>query len=188
LIDFFPPFLIQKYMAFNCSILLSDIDINCNKRTTGGIKKAILLLQKDLTVTFDPTDETVVTAVDTANEVTFEHNTKDNTTNFTENKNTSNGLGVVSTNITIQTPVLDNKVNQIDYMSRREDIVCVLLHNNDTVTISGWMDGLTMNYDANSGTSVGDKSFVNVTLTTESGIASLALDDKTPFSDQTIFD
>ena len=174
-------------MAFNCSIILSDIDINCNKRITGGIKKAILLLQKDLTITFDPTDETKVTQVDTLNTVDFAHNTKDGTTTFTENKNTSNGLGVVSTDITIQTPAVDNKVNQIDLMSRREDICCVLLHNNDTVTISGWMDGLTMNYEANSGTGTGDKSYVNVALNTESGIASLVLDDKTPFSDQTIF-
>ena len=88
-------------MAFNCSIILSDIDINCNKRTTGGIKKAILLLQKDLVVTFDPTDDTVVSTVDTANTVVFEHNTKDGTTTFTESKSTTNGLGVVSTNITI---------------------------------------------------------------------------------------
>ena len=175
-------------MAFNCSILLSDIDIQCNKRVTGGIKKAILLLQKDITITFDPTDETVVTAVDTQNEVVFEHNKKDGTTTFTENKSTSNGLGVVTTDITIQAPAVDNKVNQIDYMSRREDLVAILLHNNDTVTISGWMDGLTMNYEANSGASVGDKSYVNVTLNTESGIASLVLDDKTPFTDQTIFD
>lgn len=175
-------------MAFNCSIILSDIDINCNKRITGGIKKAILLLQKDLTVTFSPTDETLVTQVDTLNTVDFAHNTKDGTTTFTENKNTSNGLGVVSTDITIQTPAVDNKVNQIDLMSRREDICCILLHNNDTVTISGWMDGLTMNYEANSGTGTGDKSYVNVALNTESGIASLVLDDKTPFSDQTIFE
>ena len=174
-------------MAFNCSIILSDIDINCNKRITGGIKKAILLLQKDLTITFSPTDETLVTQVDTLNTVDFAHNTKDGTTTFTESKNTSNGLGVVSTDITIQTPAVDNKVNQIDLMSRREDICCILLHNNDTVTISGWMDGLTMNYEANSGTGTGDKSYVNVSLNTESGIASLVLDDKTPFSDQTIF-
>ena len=175
-------------MAFNCSILLSDIDINCNKRVTGGIKKAILMLQSDVTITFDPLDETVVSSVATSNTVSFEHNPKDGTTTFTENKNTSNGLGVVSTNITIQAPVVDNKVNKIDYMSRREDIVVVLLHNNDSVTISGWMDGLTMNYEANSGTGVSDKSFVNITLNTESGIASLVLDDKTPFTDQTIFD
>ena len=175
-------------MAFNCSILLSDIDINCNKRVTGGIKKAILMLQSDVTITFDPLDETVVSSVDTSNTVTFEHNPKDGTTTFTENKSTSNGLGVVSTNITIQGPAVDNKVNKIDYMSRREDIVVVLLHNNDSVTISGWMDGLTMNYEANSGTGVSDKSFVNITLNTESGIASLVLDDKTPFTDQTIFD
>ena len=63
-------------MAFNCSILLSDIDINCNKRVTGGIKKAILLLQKDLTITFDPLDETQVTQVDTVDTVVFAHNTK----------------------------------------------------------------------------------------------------------------
>ena len=175
-------------MAFNCSILLSDIDINCNKRVTGGIKKAILMLQSDITITFDPLDETIVSSVATANTVAFEHNVKDGTTTFTENKSTSNGLGVVSTDITIQAPVVDNKVNKIDYMSRREDIVVVLLHNNDSVTISGWMDGLTMNYEANSGTGVSDKSFVNITLNTESGIASLVLDDKTPFTDQTIFD
>jgi len=175
-------------MAFNCSILLSDIDINCSKRVTGGIKKAILLLQKDLVVTFDPTDDTVVSTVDTANTVVFEHNPKDGTTTFTENKNTSNGLGVVSTNITIQAPAVDSKVNKIDFMSRREDIVCVLLHNNDSVTISGWLDGLTMNYEANSGTGTSEKSYVNITLTTESGIASLVLDDQTPFTDQTIFE
>lgn len=175
-------------MAFNCSILLSDIDINCNKRVTGGIKKAILMLQKDITITFDPNDETQVTAVDTQNEVVFSHNNKDGVTTFTENKNTSNGLGVVTTDITIQTPAVDNKVNQIDLMSRREDIVAVLLHNNDSVSISGWMDGLTMNYEANSGTGTSEKSYVNITLNTESGIASLVLDDKTPFTDQTIFE
>lgn len=175
-------------MGFNCSILLSDIDIQCNKRVTGGIKKAILLLQEDLVVTFDPSDETQVVSVDTSNTVTFEHNGKDGVTNFSETKNTANGLGVVTTNITIQAPVVDNKVNRIDYMSRREDIACILLHNNDTVSISGWMDGLTMNYEASSGTSVGDKSFVNISLTTESGIASLVLDNKDNFNNQTIFE
>lgn len=182
-------------MAFNCSIILSDIDINCNKRVTGGIKKAILALQSDVTITFDPSDETQVTNVDllAADTAVFEHNPKDATTNFTESKTTSNGIGVVNTNIIIQAPCVDNKINKIDYMSRREDIVCVLLHNNDTVTISGWMDGLTMNYEASSGTGVSDKSYVNITLTTESGIASLGferLDSNGDeiFSDPTIFD
>lgn len=174
-------------MAFNCSILLSDIDINCSKRVTGGIEKVILLLQKDLTITFDPTDVTLVTSVGTANTVSFEHNIKDGVSSFDENKNISNGLGVVTTNIIVQVPAIDNKINQIDYMSRREDIVAIIVHNNDTVSISGWMDGLTMNYEANSGTSVSDKSYVNITLNTVSGIASLVLDDKTPFTDQTIF-
>ena len=170
-------------MAFNCSIILSDIDINCNKRTTGGIKKAILTLQSDITITFNPSDETQVTNVDLleSDTVVFEHNKKDGTTSFGENKNTTNGLGLVAT-------VVDNKVNKIDYMSRREDIVCILLHNNDSVSISGWMDGLTMNYEASSGTGVSDKSFVNINLNTESGIASLLLDSKSVFTDQTIFD
>ncbi len=175
-------------MAFNCSILLSDIDINCNKRVTGGIQKVILLLQNDLTITFDPLDDTIVTQVDTNNTVVFEHNIKDGVTSFDENKNISNGLGVVSTSIVVQVPSVDNKVNQIDYMSRREDIVAILVHNNDSVTISGWTDGLTMNYEANSGTNISEKSFINITLNTESGLASLVLDDKTPFTDQTIFD
>tara|TARA_R110001606_G_scaffold381052_1_gene541958 strand:- start:967 stop:1494 length:528 start_codon:yes stop_codon:yes gene_type:complete len=174
-------------MAFNCSILLSDIDINCNKRVTGGIAKVILLLQSDLTITFNPLDETQVSQVDTNNTVVFEHNIKDGATSFDENKNISNGLGVVSTSIVVQIPSVDNKVNQIDYMSRREDIVAILLHNNDSVTISGWMDGLTMNYEASSGTGISDKSAINITLSTESGIASLVLDNKTPFTDQTIF-
>ena len=138
-----------------------------------------------MTITFDPIDETQVTQVDTLNTVTFEHNPKDGVTTFTESKSTSGGLGVVTTDITIQTPCVDNKVNQIDLMSRREDICCILLHNNDTVTISGWMDGLTMNYNANSGTGVSDKSYVDITLTTESGIASLGINDKAVFSDQT---
>lgn len=141
-----------------------------------------------MTITFDPIDETQVTQVDTLNTVTFEHNPKDGVTTFTESKSTSGGLGVVTTDITIQTPCVDNKVNQIDLMSRREDICCILLHNNDTVTISGWMDGLTMNYNANSGTGVSDKSYVDITLTTESGIASLGINDKVVFSDQTIFE
>jgi len=175
-------------MAFNCSILLSDIDINCNKRVTGGIEKVILLLQNDLTVTFNPADETEVTQVDTNNTVVFEHSVKDGVTSFDENKNISSGLGVVSTSIVVQIPSVDNKINEIDYMSRREDIVAILVHNNGSVTISGWIDGLTMNYEANSGTSISDKSVVNVTLNTESGVASLFLDDKTVFTDQTIFD
>lgn len=174
-------------MPFSCSILLSDLDINCSKRVTGGIKKAILLLQEDLTLTFNPLDETQVTQVDTANTVVFTHNKKDGATMFSESKNITNGLGVVDTNITIQVPAVDNKVNQIDYMSRREDLVCILLHNNDTVTVSGWMDGLTMNYEAMSGTGVSEKSHINITLNTQSGIASMVLNDKSVFTDQTIF-
>ena len=175
-------------MGFNCNIVLQDLDINCSKRNAGGIKKAILMLQEDLSITVDPTDETIVDWVETANEVVFSHNSKDATTVFTENKITTNGLGVVKTDITIQAPSVDRKINLLDYMSRREDIVCILLHNNDSVTISGWLDGLTMNYDSSSGTGVSEKSYVNIKLTTESAMSSLVCDDKSAFSNQTMFE
>jgi hypothetical protein len=40
------------------------------------------------------------------------------------------------------------------------------------------MDGLTMNYSAASGTRIGEISYVDVTLTTESWIASLVIEDE----------
>jgi hypothetical protein len=164
-------------MAFNCSIFLEDIDINCNKSTAGGIKKVALGLQKDLSITLDPVDETLVTQLDLADHVVFEHNPKDSATVFNESKTTNNALGVISTEIIVRVPALDRRMNKIDYMSRRSDIVAVLFHNNGTVTLSGWMDGLTMNYAATSGASRGELSYVDVSLTTDSWIASLAIDD-----------
>lgn len=164
-------------MAFNCSIFLEDIDINCNKSTAGGIKKVALGLQKDLSITLDPVDETLVTQLDLTDHVVFEHNPKDSATVFNESKTTNNALGVISTEIIVRVPALDRRMNKIDYMSRRSDIVAVLFHNNGTVTLSGWMDGLTMNYAATSGASRGELSYVDVSLTTDSWIASLAIDD-----------
>ena len=166
-------------MGFNCSIFLEDIDINCQKSNNGGIAKAYLGLQQNLSITFDPIIETKITSINLEDAVVFEHNKRDQTTVFTESKSTSNGLGVVTTDITIRLPKIDNKINKIDYMSRRADIVCIMEHNNGSVTVSGWMDGLTMNFDSTSGTSINDLSYVNVTLTTQSYIASLVTDDST---------
>lgn len=165
-------------MSFNCSIFLEDIDINCNAKNAGGINRVVLGLQRDLTVNLDASDETLVTDAVLENSVVFEHNSKDATTSFTESKNTSNGLGVITTDILVRLPLLNRKLNKLDYMSRRSDIVCLLYHNNGTVTISGWMDGLTLNYSANSGTRISEISYVDVTLTTESWISSLAVEDK----------
>ena len=164
-------------MAFNCSVVLSDIDINCNLANVGGIKKVVLGLQSNLSLQFDPSDETKLTDVQLTDGVVFEHSPRDGSTTFSESKTISNGLGVISTNISIQLPRVDNKVNMIDYMSRREDIVCLMLHNNGSITISGWMDGLSMDYSATSGTALGEKSAVDVTLKTESWIASMVLDN-----------
>ena len=165
-------------MSFNCSIFLEDIDINCNASTTGGIKKVVLGLQRDLTIDLDPTDETLVNSLNLERSVTFEHNPKDNTTSFSESKTTNNGLGVVNTSIVLRLPVLNRKMNKVDYMSRRSDIVCLAYHNNGSVTVSGWMDGLTMDYDATSGTSRSELSYIDVTLSTDSWIASLVVEDE----------
>jgi hypothetical protein len=164
-------------MSFNCSIFLEDIDINCNAKNAGGIDRVVLGLQRDLTIDLDPVDETLVTHMILENSVVFAHNGKDGVTSFNEAKNTSNGLGLITTDIIVRLPVIDRKMNKIDYMSRREDIVCLLYHNNGSVTVSGWMDGLTMNYSASSGTRRGELSYVDVTLTTDSWIASLAIED-----------
>ena len=163
-------------MSFNCSIFLEDIDLNCNKNV-GGIKKVVLGLQKDLSIALDPLDETIVTQAQLLDAVVFEHNNKDSATIFTESKSVSNGLGVINTEITVRLPLLDVKMNKVDYMSRRNDIVCIMYHNNGTATISGWMDGLTMQYSATSGASRRDLSYVDVTLSTDSWIASFAVNN-----------
>lgn len=160
-------------MSFSCSILLEDLDINCNKNV-GGITKVVLGLQKDLDMVFDATDETIITQAQLTDHVIFEHNNKDSVTVFTEQKQTSNGLGLISTEILIRIPLLDRKMNQIDYMSRRQDLVCIMYHNNGTATISGWMDALTMNYNATSGTSRKELSYIDISLVTDSWIASMA--------------
>ena len=165
-------------MSFNCSIFLEDIDLNCNAKNTGGIKRVILGLQRDLTISLDPVDETLVTNLELLNSVVFEHNPKDSTTIFNESKTTENGLGVVNTEILVRLPSVDRKINKIDYMSRRSDIVCILFHNNGNISISGWMDGLTMDYSAASGASKSELSYVDVTLRTDSWISSLNISDE----------
>ena len=166
-------------MSFNCAIFLEDIDINCNKSNAGGIKRVVIGLQKDLSITLDPLDETVVSQAELLNSVSFEHNPKDSATVFNESKVNTNGLGVINTNILVRIPSIDTRMNKIDYMSRRSDLVAIMYHNNGTATISGWMDGLTMNYNATSGTSIGELSLVDIELVTDSWIASLAVNDPT---------
>ena len=168
-------------MAFNCSVAFSDLDINCQAMDVGGIKEVVLGLQCDLSLTFDSVTETEVTSIDLLNSVRFQHNKKDGATSFSEQKTTNAGLGIVNTDISIQLPTLDNKVNKLDYMSRRQDIVCLMLHNNGSVTVSGWMDGLTMNFSASSGQGITEKSLIDVSLVTTSWISSLVLPDVNDF-------
>ena len=50
------------------------------------------------------------------------------------------------------------------------------------------MDGMDMTYDADSGTGISEKSYINLILTCESGIGSVVLNDTSYFVDKTIFD
>ena len=173
-------------MAFSCGILLSDIDIVCTK-TAGGIKKVILYAQDDVNITTDPYDESIILGIDAVNPTFIEFNNKDGVTSFNESKSINNGLPVVTTTITVQIPNINAVLNKVDMLGTRNDLVVVCWHNNDTVSVSGVMDGLVMSYEADSGTGISDKSYINLTLSVESGIGSVVVDDNSYFVDKSIF-
>ncbi len=173
-------------MAFSCGILLTDIDIICQK-VAGGIKKVVLYAQEDVSIVTDPFDESIILSVDAINPYFIEFNNRDGATGFSESKSITNGLPVVSTTITVQIPNINSALNKVDMLGTRNDLVVVLWHNNDTVTISGVMDGLVMSYDADSGTGLSEKSYINLTLSVESGIGSVAVNDTSVFVDKSIF-
>ena len=164
-------------MAFNCSVVLTDINRDCLKKATGGIKRVVLGLKEDLTLSLDTTQQDVILDSNLSDFVVFEHNSKDATTYFSETKSTDQGNSVVNTEILVRLPAVDSKVNKLEQMSYRDDIVCILYHNNGSITISGWRRGLEMNYSASSGASVTDISYVDVTLVGQSWSASLSTDD-----------
>lgn len=173
-------------MAISCGILLTDIDIMCQKMG-GGLKKIILCTQDDVTIITDPYDESIILSIDVENPFYISFNRQDGTTSFNESKSESNGLGVISTTITVQIPNINSYLNKIDMLGVRNDIVCIAHHNNDTVTVTGVMDGMTITYEADSGTSISDKSYMNLILSCESGVGSVVVDDTTVFTDKTIF-
>jgi len=88
----------------------------------------------------------------------------------------------------VQIPNINAALNKIDMLGTRNDLVAVCWHNNDTVTVTGVMDGMDMTYDADSGTGISEKSYINLILTCESGIGSVVLNDTSYFVDKTIFD
>lgn len=173
-------------MAFSCGNLLSDIDIICSK-TAGGIKKVILYNQANVDIVTDPYDESIILSVDATNPYFIEFNNKDGATNFSESKSITNGLPVVSSTITVQVPSVNAHLNKIDMMGVRHDIVAVLLHNNGTVTITGVMDGMDLTYEADSGSGLSEKSYINIILSCESAIGSVVVNDISAFVDKTIF-
>jgi hypothetical protein len=174
-------------MAFSCGIVLTDIDIICNKNS-GGLKRVILYKQSDVQIITDPFDESIVLSIEAENPSVIHFNNKDGVTSFNESKSKTNNLGVISTTITVQLPNVNESLNKIDMLGVREDIVAVCWHNNDTVTVTGVMDGMDMTYEADSGAGVGDKSYINVILTCESGIGSVVVNDTSYFVDKTIFE
>tara|TARA_R110001632_G_scaffold136534_3_gene252238 strand:- start:670 stop:1239 length:570 start_codon:yes stop_codon:yes gene_type:complete len=169
-------------MAFNCSVLLSDIGLNCSDGITGGIKKVYLGLKENLTLTLDTSAETVLLSANLGDAVTFEHNPKDKSTYFLETKETDLSVPVIETEIFVKLPAIDNKASKIEEMSYRNDIVCILMHNNGSATISGRIMGLDMNYSAASGTSTKDISSINITLKGSSWESSIATSDQSLIS------
>lgn len=173
-------------MAVSCGILLTDIDIICQK-SGGGLKKIILATQDNVSIITDPYDESIILSIDITNPVFISFNRQDGVTSFSESKTETNGLGLVSTTITVQLPNINSYLNKIDMLGVRNDIVCVAHHNNNTVTVTGVMDGMSMTYEADSGAGLSEKSYINVILSCESGIGSVVVDDTTVFVDKTIF-
>lgn len=165
-------------MAFNCSVALANLDVNCLSKNNGGIKRVVLGLKEDLSLSLDTSEENVLLGLTLSEFVVFEHNKKDGATYFKETKSTEQGNGVVNTEILVRLPAIDSKINKIEQMSYRNDIVCILYHNNDSVTVSGWKRGLDMNYSASSGSSISNISYVDVTLFGESWYSSLATTDE----------
>lgn len=174
-------------MAFSCGIVLTDIDIICNKNS-GGLKRVILYKQSDVQIITDPFDESIVLSVEAVNPSVIQFNNRDGVTSFNESKTKTNNLSTITTTITVQLPNVNESLNKIDMLGVREDIVAVCWHNNDTVTVTGVMDGMDMTYEADSGTGVSEKSYINVILTCESGIGSVVLNDTSYFVDKTIFE
>lgn len=174
-------------MAFSCGIVLTDIDIICNKNS-GGLKRVILYKQSDVQIITDPFDESIVLSVEAVNPSVIQFNNRDGVTSFNESKTKTNNLSTITTTITVQLPNVNESLNKIDMLGVREDIVAVCWHNNDTVTVTGVMDGMDMTYEADSGTGVSEKSYINVILTCESGIGSVVLNNTSYFVDKTIFD
>ena len=167
-------------MGFTCSEVLQDIDIYCDKNI-GGIHQVLLCKQDGVFIDRDPLNEKIITLVQVLDPVIIEFNDKDGETSFSEAKSESNGLPVVSTNIVIQNPAISENLNKLYTFKLRNDLVAILFHNNSSVTISGVDYGLNLTYEADSGSSISEKSYVNIILTGESSRSSIVLDDDTIF-------
>lgn len=174
-------------MAFSCGIVLTDIDTICNKNS-GGLKRVILYKQNDVQIITDPFDESIILSIEAVNPNVIQFNRKDGVTSFNESKSKVGNLGIITTTITVQLPNINEALNKIDMLGVRDDIVAVCWHNNDTVTVTGVMDGMDMIYETSSGAGVSEKSYINVILNCESAIGSVVVNDTSYFVDKTIFE
>lgn len=165
-------------MSFNCSVVLKNIDRSCLNKSTGGIKKVVIGLKKDLSVSLDTFEENVLISLNLTSHVVFEHNPKDKATYFSESKVVQQGNQVVNTDILVRIPAVDKRLNKIYQMGNRDDLICILYHNNGTITTSGWVVGLGMDYSASSGTSVSELSRVDISLVGQSWESSLSTSDE----------
>jgi hypothetical protein len=176
-------------MPFSCSLLLNNIDINCQK-LSGGIKKVLFVKRSDLSISYSSLAPLTVSSV-TANNTKFvKFIINDGITSFSENSGYSSGLNTYESAISVDVPNLDSNLNKLESASLIPDLCVICLHTNGTVTITGHQDAdiVVLNYDADSGTGLSDKSSVNINIVSSLVRSSITLDDTSLFTNPNIFD
>jgi hypothetical protein len=176
-------------MPFSCGTLLNNIDINCQK-LSGGIKKVLLVRRSDVSISFVTTSPLVVSSISASNTHPIKFVINDGITGFTENGGYSSGLSTYESAISIEIPSVDSNLNKLESAALIPDLCVMCLHSNGTVTITGYNDAdiVVLDYDANSGTGLSEKSSVNINITSSLVRASITLDDTSLFTNPNIFD
>lgn len=175
-------------MAFSCEILLNNIDINCQK-LSGGIKKVLLARRSDIVISFVSTYPLVVSSIDTSNTHPISFIINDGLTGFAESGGYSSGLNTYESSISVSVPNVDSNLNKIESASLIPNLCILCLHTNGTITITGYSgsDLVVVDYDADSGTGLSDKSSVNINITSSLSRSSITLDDSSLFTNPNIF-
>lgn len=175
-------------MPFSCSELLNNIDINCQK-LSGGISRVLLLQRSDLSISFVSTSPLVISSITALNTHPIRFVINDGLTGFAENGGYSAGLTTYESAISVSIPSIDSNLNKLESAALIPDLCVICLHNNGSVTITGYSDAdiVVLDYDADSGTGLSERSSVNINITSSLVRSSITLDDTSLFTNPNIF-